>query len=146
MFSRIGKTIKDGEFQLNTLPGDAAEVSIVLPALRGICYLNVEVFDGDNRIYLWQTELTAEEDFRSLPKGEKLLVKDQGGSVLVEGRHFLYEIDKTQPSVKRIRYQHEILNAPCSLQHGAHRWIMIESWFRNGPPMRMGIIAILIWM
>ena len=110
-----GKTIKDGEFQLNTLPGDAAEVSIVLPALRGIYYLNVEVFDGDNWIYLWQTELTAEEDSRSLPKGKKLLVKDQGGSVLVEGRHFLYEIDKTQPSVKRIRYQHEILNAPMQL-------------------------------
>lgn len=110
-----GQVIKTGEFKLGTLPGEAAEVVMVFPKLHGISYLTVEVFDGDNRIYLWQNELTAEISCRPVPQGAELLVKERGGSILVQGKHFFYEIDKTQPSIKTIRYHRNILDAPMRL-------------------------------
>ncbi len=110
-----GKTIKSGEFQSKISAGEETFFSIALPELIGECYLNIEVFDGTHSIYLWQKEMKAKKSILPVPKGEILHIKDQGGTVLVWGREFAYEIDKTQPSVKRICYENEILKEPMRL-------------------------------
>lgn len=111
-----GIAVKSGEFLLHTPPGGEELVLLEIPPLCGECYLLVEVFEAENRIYLWQTKLKSEEVRCAVPKGTSVLqVFDMGGSVQVVGRNFLYEIDKTQPSIKRICYQKEILKESMRL-------------------------------
>ncbi len=96
-----GKAVKEINFTLNTPPHGTELVAVDLPELTGECYLTAEAWDGDNRLYIFQTPLPALPETKSAPRGA-LAVTETPTDVRIGGDGFCYTLSRLVPRIESI--------------------------------------------
>ena len=97
-----GKKILENDFKVTALPDEISEHIIPQTDIFGESFYTVEVFDGDNSIYIWQKCLSIEIDTEELKLNKQIEAVDKGSFVYVNGDNFLYKFSKIEPLVKEI--------------------------------------------
>ena len=84
------------------MPGEKANVKIPCVNRRGYGYYTLEVFNCNNRIYVWQKELMIEKENSEIQKGSLLLL--DGKEIKIKGEKFTYSFSKVKPIIKEVVY------------------------------------------
>lgn len=109
-YERNGELVRDGSLILSAAPHTPVTAGLPLPRLSGECYLTVEAWDGDDRIYLYQCPVASETETCPPPQGS-LCWDEAGGCVRGKGFRIVFSAD--QPCILQMEYGGKpLLTAP----------------------------------